>query len=174
MSMRDKVLKLYHLLQVYPGEKRIERTICFVYSWKGLKVDVDLVCKHQHMYKMSKNSGRKKYRLLVPEKICEITKWSQVKVDCWGIKTVQNKSGEVCKIHIMTMVYPVTCWFELAQLKGKPNAFRCSEHFNYVWLAYYLCLRENIFNNEGEFMATFPELCHNMGLKQRPLSSWNP
>ena len=34
--------------------------------------------------------------------------------------------------------------------------------------------REIGFDNGGEFIAEFSELCDNMGLKQRPLSSWNP
>ena len=45
--------------------------ICFVYAWKSLKVDIKRVCKHCHVCQMSKNSGRKKFKL-VPEKKGEI------------------------------------------------------------------------------------------------------
>lgn len=30
ISMRDRILQWYHLLEVYPGEKIIEKTISFV------------------------------------------------------------------------------------------------------------------------------------------------
>ena len=67
MSMRDKVLQWYHLMQVHQSEKRMERTISFVYTWKGLHADVKRVCKHCNVCQMSKDAGRKKYGL-VPEK----------------------------------------------------------------------------------------------------------
>ena len=85
----------------------MEKIICFVYTWKGLKADVKQVCKHYHICQMSKNSGRKKFGL-VPEKKGEITKWSQVYVDLWGSKAIRNKNGKDYKIHATTMVDPVT------------------------------------------------------------------
>ena len=172
-SMKDKVLQWYHLMQVHPGEKRMERTIRFVYTWKGLKADVKRVCKHCHVCQISKNSGRKKFGL-VPEKEGEVTKWSRVNVDMWGPKTIRNKNGKTYKIHVMTMVDPVTGWFELAQLRDKPNAFMAMKRFDSQWLARYPRPREIGFDNGGEFMAEFRDLCDNMGLKRRPSSSWNP
>ena len=74
----------------------------------------------------------------------------------------------------MTMVDPVTGWFEMFQLKGKPNAFVCMKCLESTWLARYPRPREIGFDNGEEFMAEFSELCNNMGLKQRPSSSWNP
>ena len=87
--------------------------------------------------KISKNSGRKKFGL-VPKKEGEITKWSKVNIDLWGPKTIQNKNGKNYTIHAMTMIDPVTGWFELAQLKGKSNVFVCMKHFDSALLARYL------------------------------------
>ena len=39
LLMRDKVFQWYYLLQCHPREKRMEKTICFVYTWKSLKAD---------------------------------------------------------------------------------------------------------------------------------------
>ena len=72
------------------------------------------------------------------------------------------------------MVDPVTGWFVLYQLKGKPNAFVCMKRFDSTWLARYPHPREIGFDNGGEFMAEFSDLCDNMGLKQCPSSLWNP
>ena len=73
LSMRDKVLQWYHLLQCHSGEKRMKKTICFVYTWKSLKADLKRVCKHCHMCQISKNLDRKKFGL-VPEKKEKIIK----------------------------------------------------------------------------------------------------
>ena len=122
---------------------------------------------------MSKNLGRKKFGL-VPEKKGEITKWSQINVDLWGPKTICNKNGKDYKIYVMTIIDPVTGWFGLSRLKGKPNAFVCMKRVDSTWLACYPRPREIGPNKGEEFMAEFSELCNNMGLKQRPSSSWNP
>ena len=62
----------------------------------------------------------------------------------------------------------------MSQLKGKTDACVCIKRFDSAWLACYLHLREIGFDNGGEFMAEFLELCDNIGLKQRLSSSWNP
>ena len=128
------------------------------------------VYKHCHTCQMSKNSGRKKYGL-VPEKKGETTKWSQVNVDLWDPKTIRNKNGKDYKIHVMTMVDPVTRWFELSQLKDKPDTFVWMKRFDSAWLARYPRPREIGFDNGGEFMAEFSELCDSMGLKHPGIHS---
>jgi len=55
----------------------------------------------------------------------------------------------------MTMVDPVTGWFEQAQLYGTLTASRCQQIFDTTWLACYLRPREIGFDNEGEFKAEF-------------------
>ena len=112
----------------------MKKTIHFVYTWKGLKTDVKRVCKHCHVCQMSENSGRKKFELVLGKK-GEITMWSQVNVD-----PICNKNGKKYHIHVMTMVDPVMGWFELSQLKGKPNALVCMKRFDY-----------NEFNFAGDF-----------------------
>ena len=73
----------------------------------------------------NKKGGNKKYGLL-QEKKGEVIKWSRVNVDLWGPKSVNN--GEYTyQVHVMTMVDPVTGWFELAPLYGAPTAFRAQQ-----------------------------------------------
>ena len=38
----------------------MEKTIRFVHTWEGLKANVKQVCKHCHVFQMSKISSRKK------------------------------------------------------------------------------------------------------------------
>ena len=93
----------------------MEKTIRFVYTWKGLKTDMKRVCKHCHLCQMSKNSGKKKLGL-VPEKKGEITEWSQVNVGLLGLKAIRNKNGKDYMVHVMTIADLVKGWFELSQL----------------------------------------------------------
>ena len=74
----------------------------------------------------------------------------------------------------MTMVNPVTGWFEQAQLYGTPTASRYMQIFDNAWLARYPCPREIGFDNGGEFRAEFRELTINMGLKAKEKFSLNP
>ena len=59
MSMRNKVLQWCQLLQVHPGKKKLEKTIRFINTLKGIKADTKRVCKHcRNVCQMSKNTGR--------------------------------------------------------------------------------------------------------------------
>ena len=41
---------------------------------------------------------------------------NRVNLDCWGPKTVKHKDGYTYELRILTMIDPVTGWFEYAQL----------------------------------------------------------
>ena len=88
-----------------------------------------------------KRSLNYKYGLL-PEKAAEVTKWNRVNLDCWGPKTIKNKNGFDYEIYVLTMVYPVTGWFEYAQIYEAPTAMRYQELFNTTWYSRYPCPRE--------------------------------
>jgi len=57
---------------VHPREKRMEQSIRSVFTWKGLRKDVQDLCKHCHTCQMFQKSGQKKYGLL-PEKAAEVS-----------------------------------------------------------------------------------------------------
>jgi len=78
------------------------------------------------------------------------------------------------QIHVLTMVDPVTGWFELARLKDSPNAAETQRLMDSVWLARYPRPKEIGFDGGSEFKAEFQELCENMGLKRKPSGAWNP
>ena len=169
-TLKDRVMDWYHDVLVHPGMTRMEASISSVYTWVGLRKDVEHYCKTCDVCQRTKRSRNKiKYGLL-PEKEGEITKWSRVNVDLWGPKSIKNKNGYTYEIHIMTMVDPVTGWFEQQQLYGTPTAYRCQEILDNVWLARYPRPREIGFDNGGEFKAEFRVLCNNMGMKAKSYS----
>ena len=91
-----------------------------------------------------------------------------------GFEKNNNKNGWNYQIHVITMVNPVTGWFEQAQLYGSPTAYHCQQIFDNTWLARYPRPREIGFDNGGEFKAEFKQLCANMGLKEKTSLPWNP
>ncbi len=172
-TLRDHVLTWYHDILVHPGEQRMEQTIKAVYTWPNLRKDVIRFCKTCDLCQRCKKQKKRKYGLL-PEKEPEVTKWSRVDVDLWGPKTVQNKNGWDYAIHVMTMVDPVTGWFELQQLYSEPTAFRCQQILDTEWLSRYPRPRELGCDNGGEFKGVFKQLCANMNLKMKTSLPWNP
>ena len=76
-------------------------------------------------------------------------------VELWNPKSVCNKNNTKYNIHVLTMVDQVTGWFELSQLKGKPNAFACMKRFDSTWLARFPRPRKVEFNNGGNLWLSF-------------------
>ena len=113
----------------------METSLRALYTWPGLRKDVQHLCKHCHTCQMFKKSGRKKYGLL-PAKEAECVKWSRVNVDLWGPATVQN-GNQTLKIHVMTMIDPVTGWFKVAELKDRPTTAEAQQLLDSVWIAQY-------------------------------------
>merc|ERR1712102_158455 len=109
----------YHYILVHPGVKKMEENIRCLYTWPGLRSSVKACCKVCDKCQRCKTTKKVKYGLL-PEKKGEVTKWSRVNVDLWGPESVVSKNGFTYEIHLMTMVAPVTGWFEKEQLYGPP------------------------------------------------------
>ena len=164
-ELQPRILDWYHEILVHPGENRMEKSLTSLYYWKNLKKDVHQHCKHCKTCQLFKTTRKTKYGLL-PAKTAEVIKWSRVNVDLWGPKTVHNKNGKDYKIHVLTMIDPVTGWFEIAALKDSPNAYEVQRLFDSYWLARYPRPREIGFDNGSEFKAEFKELCQNMGLQK--------
>jgi len=172
--LQERVMDWYHYALVHPGVKRMEESIRLMYTWPGLRDAVKKYCRPCDQCQRCKTTRKKKYGLL-PEKQGEVVKWSRVNVDLWGPKSVVNKNGYTYQIHVMTMVDPVTGWFEYAQLyEDAPTAKRCQEILDTVWLARYPRPKEIGFDNGGEFKKEFSQLCKNMGMKEKVSLPWNP
>ena len=74
----------------------------------------------------------------------------------------------------MTMIDPVTGWYEQHQLYNGPDAFTCQQILDSVWLSPYPHLNEIGFDNGSEFKLEFQDLCNDMVSKQCPRNAWNP
>ena len=63
--------------------------------------------------------------------------WNRVNVDLVGPYTVRNKNKGVMQLHLMTMIDPVSGWFEVAALQGPPSSEETQRLFDSYWLSRY-------------------------------------
>ena len=110
-SKQQNVLDWYHKILIHPGEKRMIKIIKLVFTWSGLNTQVKELVRTCHECHLFKQASEKKYGLL-PPKNAELIRWNRVNADLWGPKLVVNINGFTYKLHVMTMVDPVTGWFE--------------------------------------------------------------
>ena len=48
-------------------------------------------------------------------------------VDLYGLATIENElRGKYYQLHVMTMIDPVSGWFEIARIKDIPNIVKCN------------------------------------------------
>ena len=132
-------------------------TIKLVFTWSGLNKQVIELVKTCHECQLCKRAGKKKYGIL-PPKTAESIRWNRVNVDLWGPKSVVNTNGYTYELHVMTMVDPVTGWFEQRQLYGPPNAYLCQQILDSIWLSRYPRPKEIGFDNGSEFKMEFQDL----------------
>ena len=140
-TKQQSVLGWNHTILIHPGEARMIK-------------QAEKLVKTCHECQMCKKVGKKKYGLL-PPKNAESMRQNRVNVDLWGPKSVVNVNGYTYELHIMTMVDPVTGWFEQRQLYDEPNAYTCQQILDSVWISRYPHPKEIGFKNGFEFKMEF-------------------
>jgi len=169
-TLRERIIRWYHTYLVHPGRTRMEATIRQIFTWPGLKPQVEEWCRTCHRCQIFKRQ-RKKYGHL-PAKKAETQPWSRVNVDFIGPYpiTTPKKSHQ---LRAMTMIDPATGWFEIAPIID-PNSDEAQRAFDSCWLARYPRPVEVGYDNGSEFKWLFRELCANMGINPKPSTDYNP
>ena len=170
LALQDRLIDTYHQLLVHPGANRMEATIRHVFDFKGLRTKVEEHCRTCHICQLTKKQ-RKKYGLL-PAKAAEVIPWKRVNVDLVGPYTVKTKKGRFT-LNALTMIDPVTGWFEIAPL-AKRNAYEVQKAFDSYWLARYPRPKEVGMDNGSEFKMEFSDLVENYGMTKKPSTAYNP
>ena len=74
----------------------------------------------------------------------------------------------------MTVIDPVTNWFELGRI-STPSSAEAKRGFDSLWLARYARPKEKIgSDNRGKLKAIFSEQIENIGLQRKPTTYYNP
>ena len=171
-SLQSRIIAWYHEYLVHPGATRLENTLRIPFHWKGMQPQIQAFTKTCHKCQVSKKQ-RKKYGKL-PPKQAEVTPWKRVNVDLIGPYNITpTNSSKKYEFRAMTMIDPVTCWFEMAPILT-PSSETTQTVFDSCWLARYPRPQEVGFDNGSEFKWLFRELCENYGLKPKPTTDYNP
>ena len=112
--LQHKVMTWYHHYLLHPGHTRLEETIAAMMYWYSLQSDVGRYAKHCYICQTSKKR-RGKYGKL-PRKFVIDAPWQYVCVDLIGPYYLEGKDGYILDFMCLTMIDPVTCWFEIIEL----------------------------------------------------------
>jgi hypothetical protein len=171
-ALQDRLVESYHELLQHPGMNRMEATIRHVFDWRGLREKVEEHCRTCDLCQLTKKQ-KKKYGKL-PVKEAEVTPWKRVNVDVIGPYTVRTPSGTHI-LQAMTMIDPVTGWFEVAPLPpDEVSSYECQKAFDAYWLARYPRPQQVGVDNGSTFKRHFKQLCKNYGLERKPSTEYNP
>lgn len=172
-SLQSQVVECYHDLLQHPGMTRMEATIRHIFDWRGLRETVEEHCRTCHICQLTKKQ-RKKYGHL-PPKTAETIPWKRVNIDIVGTYSVKTPKSER-KLTAMTMIDPVTGWFEIAALDENENAgsYEAQKAFDSHWLARYPRPQYVGCDNGIHFKRYFKDLITNYGLERKPSTEYNP
>ncbi len=136
--------------------------------WPKLRSHVETFCKTCCTSQLFKKQ-RKRYGHLSPKEAKELP-WSRVNVDLIGPYVVRAPPHTLLALN---MIDPVTGWFEVIAIPDK-NAHTVMKAFNNTWLTRYPRPQYIGYDNGSKFKAQFKQMCNNYGMKEKPLSSYNP
>ena len=115
---------------------------------------------------------RKKYGHLPAAKKAEELPWSRVNVDLIGPYVIRTPTT-THTLHALTMIDPVTNWFEVTAILDK-SADTVMEAFNNMWLTRYPRPQYIGYDKGSKFKAQFKQMYDNYGMKEKPPTSHNP
>ena len=177
-TLQPRLLMWYHHWLCHPDETRLENTIRQTMTWPGMRTQIRRLIKNCHICQMSKKTRRNYGHL--PPKSAHYKPWQEVHVDCVGPYTVtqtDRKTGKKTKLSLscMTMIDPVTCWFEIIPFEGlKPSSEVTSTIFCDNWLSRYPRPLSLTYDAGSEFKKDFKSLVEEYKLEKRLSTVKNP
>ena len=170
-SMQAKAIRWYHETLLHPGETRTELTIGQHFTWKGMQTAIKQACSRCASCQLTKAKTRPVGHL--PPKVAEKGPWERLCIDLIGPYTIGSKSQESI-LHCLTMIDPVTGWFEIAEIHDK-SSHKVMDVLERTWLTRYPKPMEIIMDRGTEFMATVKDsLHHDYGILRKNITTRNP
>jgi hypothetical protein len=158
---------------MHPGETRTELTMAQHYTWIGMKNTVQRVCQHCPSCQLTK-SKTLQYGHLPPKQV-ETRPWERLCIDLIGPYTIGSKrKGDEITLHCLTMMDPVTGWFEIAEVPSK-RADIIANILEYKWLARYPRPAAVIMDRGREFYAEVADTLYDeYGITLKYITARNP
>jgi hypothetical protein len=98
----------------HPGHTRLEETLKQAMYWTGMRTSVRQYVKQCKTCQVNKRA-KYNYGKLSPKLVLS-TPWEALCVDLIGPYTIKGKDGSVIDFMCLTMIDPVTGWFEIVEL----------------------------------------------------------
>ena len=175
-SLQKRVLTWHHARLVHPGRDRLFESIFQHFDWPKsgqLRREVRSFVRTCETCQRAKRQ-LKKYGHL-PEKQVETTPWEVVHIDLYGPKTIKRNNGPDLEFKVVTMIDPVTGWFEMHSFDDKqPETIL--NILETQWLNRYPRPQKIIADRGGEFIGhVFQQtLKDDYGIDLRLITTANP
>lgn len=175
-SLQKKLVNWYHERLGHPGRDRLYESIYQHFDWPKpgqLRNTVQWNVKTCPICQKAKKTSRHYGQL--PAKQVETKPWETLHVDLYGPKTIKRKDGTKLKFQVMTMIDPVTGWFEMKSYDdGTPETI--TNLLEIAWLNRYPRPHTVIADRGGEFVGQFFEqnLREEYGIKLKLITTANP
>ena len=132
-KLQKYVLKWYHTYLLHPGLDRTEAMICQHFYQLGIREAVQKEvtnCEVCQRTKQSIQNGK------LPAKLAKETPWNKLCVDLIGPYKICRKQKEPLISKSVTMIDPVTRWFEVTQYSDK-KSMTIANLVETSWLVWY-------------------------------------
>ncbi len=113
-SLPQRAVKWYHHYLQHPGQLCLEETMRSVMYWKGMRTTIRRYVKSCRSCQINKGHCQRYGHL--PLKLVITTPWKALCVDLIGLYTLKGKDGSSIAFMCLTMLNPVTSWFEIVEL----------------------------------------------------------
>ena len=172
-ALQKRATEWYHAVLMHPGETRTELTMGQHFTWKKMRSTVQHVCQHCKACQLNKPKLRKLGHL--PPKIPEEIPWERLCIDLVGPYTVGDKKKEnEATLHCLTMIDPVTGWFEIKEIPAK-SADEVANVLEMTWFSRYPWPAEVIMDRGREFRAEVEKLLRDeYGIRRKLITTRNP
>jgi hypothetical protein len=122
---------------------------------------------------LQQKTTNQKYGKL-PAKLAEENPWDTLCVDLIGPCKIERKGKKDLKLWCLTMIDPVTGWFEMEQISNK-TAAEAEDICETTWFTRCSLPQRITLDRGTEFMAEFAKMVKNdCGLKLKPVTTRNP
>ena len=172
-ALQKKAVEWYHQVLMHPGETRTELTMGQHYTWKGMRKTVQDVCQRCQACQLNKPKLRKLGHL--PPKIPTEIPWDTLCIDLIGPYTIGDEEKKThATLHCLTMIDPVTGWFEIAEIPSK-RADDVANVLEMTWFTRYPWPVTVILDRGKEFRAEVENCLKNdYGIRRNFITTRNP
>ena len=173
-ALQKRATEWYHaVLTMHPGETRTELTMGQHFTWSKMCSTVQQVCQCCKACQLNKPKLRKLGHL--PPKIPEEIPSERLCIDLVGPYTIGDKKKKnEATLHCLTMIDPVTGWFEIKEIPAK-SADEVANVLEMAWFSRYPWPAEVIMDRGREFRAEVEKLLKDeYGIRRKLISTRNP